>query len=92
MYVGFACGGEAMKIKGIKRGKTIEILEEIHVPDGQEIIIEISEVQLMSEEETQKGLQEVFGAWKDDAEIAEIFAEIDRERHVDLFSWRYPSD
>lgn len=28
-----------MKIKGIKRGKTIEIFEEIDIPDGQEIII-----------------------------------------------------
>ncbi len=28
-----------MKIKGIKRGKTIEISQEIDIPDGQEIII-----------------------------------------------------
>ena len=28
-----------MQIKGIKRGKTIEIFEEIDIPDGQEIII-----------------------------------------------------
>jgi len=73
-----------MKIKGIKRGKNIEILEEINVPDGQEILIEIPEVQLMNEEEKHTRLDEVFGAWKDDAEIAEIFAEIDRERHTDF--------
>lgn len=28
-----------MKIKGIKWGKTIEIFQEINIPDGQEIII-----------------------------------------------------
>lgn len=28
-----------MQIKGIKRGKTIEIFQEIDIPDGQEIII-----------------------------------------------------
>ncbi|ELR98872.1 hypothetical protein [Gloeocapsa sp. PCC 73106] len=26
-------------IKGIKKGKTIELLEEIEIPDGQEILI-----------------------------------------------------
>ncbi len=71
-----------MKIKGIKRGKTIEILEEINVPDGQEIFIEIPAVHLISEEEKHKQLDDVFGTWKNDAEIAEIFAEIDRERHA----------
>ncbi|MBN4004396.1 hypothetical protein [Nostoc sp. LPT] len=30
-----------MKIKGIKRKNTIEIFEELNVPDGQEIVIEI---------------------------------------------------
>ncbi|MEH1800964.1 MAG: hypothetical protein V7L13_17690 [Nostoc sp.] len=30
-----------MKIKGIKRKNTIEIFEEINIPDGQEIVIEI---------------------------------------------------
>ena len=28
-------------IKGIKKGKTIELLEDINVPDGQEILINI---------------------------------------------------
>ncbi|MEH1901103.1 MAG: hypothetical protein V7L04_06735 [Nostoc sp.] len=30
-----------MKIKGIKRKNTIEIFEEINIPDSQEIVIEI---------------------------------------------------
>ncbi|PSB03195.1 hypothetical protein [Merismopedia glauca] len=28
-------------IKGIKQGKTIKLLEEVNVPDGQEILIDI---------------------------------------------------
>jgi hypothetical protein len=30
-----------MFIKGIKKGKTIELLEEIDFPDGQELFLEI---------------------------------------------------
>ena len=39
-----------MKIKGIKRGQIIELLEPIDIPDGVEITIEV-EVQLLSEQE-----------------------------------------
>lgn len=42
-----------MKIKGIKRGQTIELLEEINVPDNSEVIIEIKANQLNSETEYQ---------------------------------------
>jgi hypothetical protein len=31
-------------VKGIKKGKTIELLEEINIPDGQEILIDIQAV------------------------------------------------
>ena len=31
-------------IKGIKKGKTIELLEEIDLPDGEEILIDIQTV------------------------------------------------
>lgn len=30
-----------MKVKGIKRGKTIELAEAIDIPDGTEVILEI---------------------------------------------------
>ncbi len=30
-----------MRVKGIKRGRNIEIFEDINVPDGQEIILAI---------------------------------------------------
>lgn len=31
-------------VKGIKKGKTIELLEEINIPDGQEILVDIQTV------------------------------------------------
>lgn len=37
-----------MKIKGIKRGKNIELLEEIAIPDDQEVILEISNTEVLT--------------------------------------------
>ena len=33
-----------MLIKGIKKGKTIELLEEVDFPDNEELLVEIREV------------------------------------------------
>jgi hypothetical protein len=33
-----------MFIKGIKKGKTIELLEELNLPDEQELLLEIRQV------------------------------------------------
>ncbi len=71
-----------MQITGIKRGKTIELPEELDLPDGQAIAVEIIETRSQTEETKAETVPEVFGAWKDDREIKEIFAEIDRERHL----------
>ncbi|MDF0552413.1 hypothetical protein [Kamptonema sp. UHCC 0994] len=70
-----------MKIKGIKRGNIIEISENLNIPDGSEVLIEVPEASRKSDEERMKRLHQVFGAWKDNTELEEIFAEIDRERH-----------
>ena len=32
-----------MLVKGIKKGKNIELLEEVNIPDNQEVIVEIKE-------------------------------------------------
>ena len=74
-----------MKVRGIKHGQTIELLEVItNIPDGMEIEIEIPEIRPTSQEDRWASLDRVLGAWKDDPETAAIFAEIDRERHADL--------
>jgi hypothetical protein len=33
-----------MLIKGIKKGKTIELLEEVDFPDNEELLVEIREI------------------------------------------------
>lgn len=80
-----------MKIKGIKRGQTIELLEQINnIPDGTEILVEleitptkISETkQPLTDEERLARLNKLFGAWKDQPDLMEIFTEIDEQRHA----------
>lgn len=40
-----------MKIREIKHGQTIQLLQDINIPDSTEIIIEVPTTQLMSDEE-----------------------------------------
>ncbi len=71
-----------MKIKGIKRGKQIELLNEINIPDGTEIYMEVDVEQPLSEQERLTRLNQIFGVWKNQTELDDIFAEIDTERHA----------
>jgi len=71
-----------MKIQGIKRGKTIELLQSLDIPEGLEITLEFDRTEVISEEERLNRLNEIFGAWQNQPELDEIFAEIDRERHA----------
>ena len=72
-----------MKLKGIIKGQSIELLEPIAIAEGSEVTIEISESELETLPDWTE-LQKVIGVWQEDPEIPEIFAEIDRERHLDL--------
>lgn len=67
-----------MKIRGIKRGQIIEILEQINnIPDGTEIIIDlefiekqISETQIpLTAEEKLAKLNKLFGSWKNQTDL-----------------------
>ena len=80
-----------MKVRGIKRGQNIEILEQLNnIPDGTEIIInvefianQITEPQsLLTDEERLARLNQLFGAWKNQPKLTEIFTEIDEQRHT----------
>lgn len=80
-----------MRVKGIKQGKTIELLEDINIPDGIEVTVEIeingaktSPDANLSEQERLEKLNRLFGAWRNQPDLDEIFAEIDQERHADL--------
>lgn len=71
-----------MKIKGIKRGKQIELLEKINIPDGTEIYLEVKVEQPLSEQERLIRLNQIFGVWKNQTELDKMFTEIDIERHA----------
>jgi hypothetical protein len=79
-----------MKVKGIKRGQTIELLQDINIPDGAEITVELVlsstknvDANLpLTDKEKLKKLNQLFGVWQDQPELTEIFAEIDRQRHA----------
>jgi len=74
-----------MKIKGIKRGKTIELSEEINLPDGQEVNIEIEVIQQMSNEEKLEKMKEFLESLSDEdrEEWAKIGEFLERERQLD---------
>ncbi|PSB09812.1 hypothetical protein C7B62_11715 [Pleurocapsa sp. CCALA 161] len=71
-----------MKVKGIIKDNKVQLPEAITVPDGTEVTVEISDRSLSSAADQWQRLQQVAGAWQDDSEIDEVFAEIDRERHA----------
>ena len=80
-----------MKIRGIKRGQTIEILEPVNnIPDGTEIVVDLEPLSTkraefekpLTDEERLAKLNQLFGAGKDQPELMEIFAEIDKDRHA----------
>ncbi|MDZ7966806.1 MAG: hypothetical protein RM368_17815 [Nostoc sp. DedSLP03] len=80
-----------MQIRGIKRGQTIELLEQIHnIPDGAEIIVNlelpatepvVAKLHLTDEQKLTK-LNQLFGIWQDQTELIDIFAEINQQRHA----------
>ncbi|GAB4536931.1 MAG: hypothetical protein Tsb0014_25130 [Pleurocapsa sp.] len=78
---------KSMKIRGIKHGKTIKLLEQLdNIADGEEIMVEIFTLPLhplahLNIEERQNRIKKVLGAWQNEAEIDAIFAEINRDRH-----------
>lgn len=71
-----------MKVKGIKRGQTIELFQEIDVPDGTEITLELSSTHSLNHLEKLNRLNELFGSWQNQPELDDIFAEIDNQRHA----------
>jgi antitoxin ParD1/3/4 len=72
-----------MKIKGIKRGKFIELVEETSLEDGTQVFVEISEYNRDSMAQW-KQLKSVIGEWKDNKELTAIFKEVDQQRHTEM--------
>ncbi|MGL5192425.1 MAG: hypothetical protein ACRC8Y_02310 [Chroococcales cyanobacterium] len=70
-----------MQIRGIKRGQTIELTEELTIPDGQEIVIEINLPKSPTSEDRWQQLCKLIGAWSDQPDLDTTFAAIAQERH-----------
>jgi hypothetical protein len=72
-----------MKIKGIKRGKNIEILQEIDIPDGMELVIEIQPVNILSEEERIRKLKDFFESdWEGREDFIKTMEELEHEKQL----------
>jgi predicted DNA-binding antitoxin AbrB/MazE fold protein len=70
-----------IKIRGIKRGQTIELLQDINIPDGSEVIIDIHESQLMNNEERQRRLKEFFETnWEGREDFIKTMEELEKEK------------
>lgn len=62
------------QITGIKKGKTIELLEEINIPDGQKIIITIEKIEeTIPEKRTWSPhfFEQTWGAWQGEPLVRE---------------------
>jgi len=72
-----------MKVRGIKRGQTIELVEMLDIPDGTEVSVEIDDRQLSSLEEHQASFQ----AWLNEPvsgreNLIEALEVVERERRL----------
>lgn len=72
-----------MKVQGIIKDNTIELLEKLSLPNGVKISLEIPDNLIQKKMEWEQ-FEALIGAWKNEPELAAIFSEIDRERHADL--------
>ena len=70
-----------MKVQGIIKGNTIELLEELSLPNGVKISLEISD-NLIQKKLAWEQFETLIGAWANEPELDDIFSEIDRERHT----------
>ncbi|MCU0542888.1 MAG: DUF2281 domain-containing protein [Oscillatoriaceae cyanobacterium Prado104] len=58
IYVMQTMKSEPIRVKGIKQGKTVKLLDEINIPDGSEITIEVRELPQISGEEKLKRIKD----------------------------------
>jgi hypothetical protein len=72
-----------MKVKGIKRGQSIELSNVINIPDGTELLVEIDDRQLLSLEERRARIQSWLNqSLEGQADLLEALEEVERERRL----------
>ena len=72
-----------MKIKGIKRGKTIELAEEINIPDGEKLNIELEVIRPMSNEERLEKMKELLDNWEARADFVNTMKTLEAEKRIE---------
>ncbi|OUL19593.1 hypothetical protein BV378_32515 [Nostoc sp. RF31YmG] len=73
-----------MKIKGIKRGKIIELSEELNIPDSTEIVIDIEIAQSISHQERLKKMQDFLSNNRESREdFVKTMEELQREENLE---------
>ena len=86
IYLRQTIKSEPIRVKGIKQGKTSELLEEINIPDRSEITIEVRQSPQISREEKLKRIKDFLASWSDEdreewKQIGE-FLESDRKTNI----------
>jgi hypothetical protein len=69
-----------MQIRGIKHGNTIQLLQDLDIPDGDEICLEIVPQTELSPDRQQQ-LQALFGILDHQPDLDHAFDNIDHDRH-----------
>jgi len=69
-----------MQIRGIKHGNTIHLLQELDLPDGYEICLQIVPP-IADPDDRRSQLQALIGSLADRPDLDRAFADIDRDRH-----------
>ncbi len=78
-------GAVAIKFKAIVHGQVIELPPGVQLPDGSEVTIDVEAMPIGDDDQTQLAkLQQLFGCWRDQPDLVEIFEQVDRDRHSDL--------
>jgi hypothetical protein len=69
-----------MYLPGIIKGKQIELIHPTGLPEGMTILVKIQLVKPTYQEQ-QTLVDELCGVWENDSNLANIFAELDQQRH-----------
>ena len=73
-----------MKLTGIKHGNTIEISENLNIPDGTQVVIEVKQVETMTIEEKLEKMKEFLESDREGRQnLVKIFlTQLEKERHA----------
>ena len=72
--------GASVKVKGVVRGKTIELERAPGIPDGQEVTVTVEPAGESAQTPFGQGLQRSAGSWSDDPEGLERYLEWNRQQ------------